>query len=234
VLEDISFSARHGEILGIYGLLGSGRTELLETIAGLRRDYAGQISVQGKLVRLESARKASNHAISLVPEDRKTDGIIETLSIRENISIAGLGRVSRGPFISRRRELAAVNQLTAQLQLKASDLELPITALSGGNQQKAMLARALMCSPAILLMDEPTRGVDVGAKRELYNILRDLAQKGMCVIFTSSEIEEIQALADRVLVLCRGRISAEVNVQDATEELLFSRASLPTEGATLQ
>ena len=234
VLQDICFTARKGEILGIYGLLGSGRTELLETIAGLRRHYVGHISVQGKPVRLESARDASKHGVSLVPEDRKSDGIIETLSIRENISIAGLGRVRRGPFISRRRELAAVRQFTTQLKLKASDLELPITTLSGGNQQKAMLARSLMCTPSILLMDEPTRGVDVGAKRELYNILRDLTQKGICVIFTSSEIEEIQALADRVLVLCRGHISAKVNVQDATEELLFSRASMPSEGATLQ
>jgi erythritol transport system ATP-binding protein len=234
LLQNVSFSVRNGEILGIYGLLGSGRTELLETIAGLRRDYDGQISIRGKFVRLDSAVSALKQGISLVPEDRKSDGIIEALSIRENISIAALGRVRRGPFVSRRRELVAVIQLTAQLKIKANDLELPITSLSGGNQQKAMLARSLMCSPSILLMDEPTRGVDVGAKRELYNIIRDLAQKGICVIFTSSEIEEIQALADRVLVLCRGRISAEVNVHAASEELLFSRASMPTDGAILQ
>jgi len=203
-------------------------------MAGLRPDYTGQISVNGTPVRLGSASNASKHGISLVPEDRKSDGIIEALSIRENISIAALGRVTKGLFVSKRCELAAVNLLTAQLKLKASDLELPITALSGGNQQKAMLARCLMCSPSILLMDEPTRGVDVGAKRELYNIIRDLSQKGLCVIFTSSEIEEIQALADRVLVLSRGRISTEIDVHAASEDLLFSRASLPADGATLQ
>ncbi|HKW18890.1 MAG TPA: sugar ABC transporter ATP-binding protein [Terriglobales bacterium] len=231
LLEDVCFSASAGEILGIYGLLGSGRTELLETIAGLRGSYSGEISVKGKPVRLDSPRHASNLGVSLVPEDRKAAGIIETLSIRENISIAALGKFKVGPFVSRRREVAAIGQIAAKLKLKASDLELPITSLSGGNQQKALLARSLVRSLSILLMDEPTRGVDVGAKRELHTILRELAATGICVIFTSSEIEEVRALADRVLVLCRGRISAEVNVEKASEELLFARASAPAGGA---
>lgn len=234
LLEDVSFSAAVAEILGIYGLLGSGRTELLQTIAGLRPAYVGQISVKGKLVRLDSPRKARQHGISLVPEDRKADGIFESLSIRENISIAALGKFRIGPFVSRKREVDAIGELVQKLKLKVNDLELPISALSGGNQQKALLARSLMRSPSILLLDEPTRGVDVGAKRELYAILRELAETGISVIFTSSEIEEVRALADRVLVLCRGRISAEVKVEEASEELLFSSASVPNPGATLQ
>lgn len=234
LLENISLTACAGEILGIYGLLGSGRTELLETIAGLHANYLGQISVRGKLVRLDAPRNASRHGISLVPEDRKAAGIIETLSIRENISVASLERFKIGPFVSQRREFAAINQLALKLKLKANDLDLPITSLSGGNQQKALLARSLMSSSSILLMDEPTRGVDVGAKLEIYDILRELAATGICVIFTSSEIEEVRALADRILVLCRGRISARVNVEAASEELLFSSASAPAHGATQQ
>jgi erythritol transport system ATP-binding protein len=225
LLEDVSFSAHAGEILGIYGLLGSGRTELLETIAGLQPTYLGRISVKQEVVRLDSPILAADHGISLVPEDRKCDGIIETLSIRENISIGALNNVKSGLFVSRRRELHAVTRLAKQLKLAARDFELPITSLSGGNQQKAMLGRSLMRSPSILLMDEPTRGVDVGAKNEIYSILRDLSGQGICVIFTSSEIEEIRALADTVLVLCHGRISAQLNIAEASEEVLFSHAS---------
>jgi erythritol transport system ATP-binding protein len=234
LLEGVSFSARAGEILGIYGLLGSGRTELLETIAGLRPSYLGKISVKQEFVRLDSPILAADHGISLVPEDRKCDGIIETLSIRENISIGALENVKSGLFVSRRRELDTVAGLAKQLKLKAKDFELPITSLSGGNQQKAMLGRSLMRSPSILLMDEPTRGIDVGAKNEIYSILRDLSAQGICVIFTSSEIEEIQALADRVLVLCHGRISAQLNIQETSEELLFSHASVDVAQETLQ
>jgi erythritol transport system ATP-binding protein len=225
LLKDVSFSARSGQILGIYGLLGSGRTELLETLAGLRAGHTGQISVRGKRVRLDSPVRAAREGIALVPEDRQRDGLIPSLSIRENISVASLGRLTNGIFVSRTKELHEINRLAGELSLKTRDLDLPVTSLSGGNQQKALLARCMMQSPSILLLDEPTRGIDVGARQDLYRILRRLAQQGMCIIFTSSEIEEIHSLAESILVLCRGEISARSGSRASSEEQLFSAAS---------
>lgn len=224
LLQGVSFSAHRGEIVGIYGLLGSGRTELMETLAGLRSSYRGQIFVRGTLVRLDSVLKATKNGIALVPEDRKRDGIIATLSIRENISLAGLGTLKKGGFVSTSEELKRVRQLGAQLSLKAEDLELPVTSLSGGNQQKVVLARCLMRSPSILLLDEPTRGVDVGAKREIYEILKRLAETSTCIIFTSSELDEIRTLSDSILVLSRGRMTARTSANAASEEQLFVAA----------
>jgi len=169
----------------------------------------------------------------LMPEDRQTDGLIPSSSIRENISVADFNGLMVGPFISRKKELAKVRKIAEQVKLKADDLELPVTSLSGGNQQKVMLARCLMRSPSILLLDEPTRGVDVGAKQEIHRILRDLKAAGVSIIFTSSEIEETRALADRILVLSGGRISAQLALGDASEEALFAAACshLETPGA---
>jgi erythritol transport system ATP-binding protein len=224
LLEDISFSASAGEILGIYGLLGSGRTELLEAIAGVRPIAQGTIRVAGKQLAPGSVVKAVARGIVLLPEDRQADGLIPSLSIRENISLADFHGLTDGAFISRKKELAKVRRVAEQVRLKTADLELPVTSLSGGNQQKVMLARSLMRSPAILLLDEPTRGVDVGAKLEIHRILRDLKASGVSIIFTSSEIEETCSLADRILVLSGGRISAEFALGDATEEKLFAAA----------
>jgi erythritol transport system ATP-binding protein len=224
LLEDISFSAFAGEILGIYGLLGSGRTELLEALAGVRPIARGTIRVAGKQSAQGSVVKAVERGIVLLPEDRQADGLIPSLSIRENICLADFRGLTDGAFISRKKELAKVRRIAEQVKLKAADLELPVTSLSGGNQQKVMLARCLMRSPAILLLDEPTRGVDVGAKHEIHRILRDLKASGVSIIFTSSEIEETCSLADRILVLSGGRISAKFALGDATEENLFAAA----------
>ncbi|MGD0841470.1 MAG: sugar ABC transporter ATP-binding protein [Candidatus Acidiferrales bacterium] len=233
LLEEISFAASAGEMLGIYGLLGSGRTELLETLAGVRPIAAGAIRVRDAKLAPGSVVKAVARGIVLMPEDRQTDGLIPSSSIRENISVADFNGLMVGPFISRKKELAKVRKIAEQVKLKADDLELPVTSLSGGNQQKVMLARCLMRSPSILLLDEPTRGVDVGAKQEIHRILRDLKAAGVSIIFTSSEIEETRALADRILVLSGGRISAQLALGDASEEALFAAACshLETPGA---
>ena len=159
--------------------------------------------------------------IALVPEDRQKDGLIPDMSIRENIAIGSL----HGMFISRKEQLARVRALVDELGIVARNLELPVTALSGGNQQKVLIARCLMRNPSLLLLDEPTRGVDVGAKEEIYQILRKLAARGIGVLFTSSEIEETRALADRALVLCQGRISQELSSSEMTDESLFAAAS---------
>jgi len=224
VLHDISLSVGEREIVGIYGLLGSGRTELLETLAGARTGHGGEILLRGKACRFRTVADAMRHGVALVPEDRKRDALVPDLSIRENISLAALRRFGRW-LVSRRREEDRVRQLAEQLRIKAQDMERPVSSLSGGNQQKVVLARCLMCEPALLLLDEPTRGVDVGAKAEIYQILAELAAKGMSILFTSSEMEEVQQLAHRVLVLSRGAIVDEFDVQAASEQRLFHAAS---------
>jgi erythritol transport system ATP-binding protein len=222
-LQDVTFSLGEGEILGIYGLLGSGRTELLEALAGLRYKSIGKIAVRGRTVQIDSVRSALRAGIVFMPEDRQRDGIFPDLSIRENVVMAA----KTGLFLVRSEESKRVREIAQSLHLAAANIELPVTTLSGGNQQKVLLARCLLCSPAVLLMDEPTRGVDVNAKAEIYDILRGLAAKGLSIIFTSSEIEETRALAHRVLVLCQGRISAEFLHGELTDESLFAAASPP-------
>jgi erythritol transport system ATP-binding protein len=220
-LHDVSFDLCEGEILGVYGLLGAGRSELVEALVGLRPIASGAVAIRGQKVRSGSVRDALKAGIVLMPEDRQRDGLFPELSIRENVVIAA----KTGPFLSCDEETKRVHKLAAELHIAAKNIELPVTTLSGGNQQKVLLARCLMCSPSVLLMDEPTRGVDVGAKAEIYGILRGLAAKGLCIVFTSSEIEETQALATRVLVLCQGRISAEFARDQLSDEGLFAAAS---------
>ena len=232
----ISFQLNRGEILGIYGLLGAGRTELLEGLAGARNASARAVRIHGRQIDHSSIASAAASGIALVPEDRQTDGIFPDLSIRENITIGSL----HGLLLSREQQLLRVRKLVQQLGIVAGNLELPITALSGGNQQKVLIARCLMRNPAILLLDEPTRGVDVGAKQDIYLILRSLAANGMGILFTSSEIEETRALADRVLVLCNGHISQQFAASQVTDESLFAAASpvvpaqsIPTAGVAI-
>jgi erythritol transport system ATP-binding protein len=220
-LDHVSFEVGHGEILGVYGLLGSGRTELLETLAGARRATAGTVTLRNKSVRLNDVAAMVNAGMVLVPEDRQRDGLIPELSIRENIALSSMS----GGWIDRRQQAERTQKLARELSITAPDLERPITALSGGNQQKALLARCLMRSPAVLLLDEPTRGVDAGAKEEIYRILRQLAGDGLSIVFASSEIEETRTLAMRALVLCQGRIAAELRSAEMTDEALFAAAS---------
>lgn len=220
-LDNITLTLHRGEILGIYGLLGAGRTELMETLAGTYADYIGDIELNGQPQRLSSVARAIAAGIVLVPEDRQRDGLIPELSVRENIALAS----ARGPVLSRKREEERVRAFVRDLCIAVSDIGLPVTALSGGNQQKVLIARCLMHSPIILLLDEPTRGVDAGAKEEIYHLLRNLARNGLSIIFTSSEIEETRELADRVLVLRQGRISAGFFRHELSDEALFVAAS---------
>jgi erythritol transport system ATP-binding protein len=220
-VRGIRFALKKGEILGIYGLLGAGRSELLEALAGFRPLASGEIRLIGKPLRIRSVRDAMRAGIHLVPEDRQRDGLIPELSIRENIALAA----SRSILLSRTQEADRVRLLIAELKIRASDLEMQVSALSGGNQQKVLIARCLMRSPSVLLLDEPTRGVDIGAKAEIHEILRRLAKKGVGVIFASSEIEETQALADRGLVLCQGQVAAQLERAQLSDDALFAAAS---------
>lgn len=220
-VNSVSLELRRGEILGIYGLLGAGRTELLEALVGARRTSSGKIYVDGKEVRFNNVRDAVRAGVALVPEDRQRDGLVPELGVRENIALM----TSSGLVISKERETKRVRELVKQLSIAVSNLDLPIGSLSGGNQQKVLLARCLMCSPSVLLLDEPTRGVDVGTRAEIYRTLRKLADAGLSILFTSSEIEETRLLADRVLAMCQGRIAAEFSSENVTDESLFSAAS---------
>jgi erythritol transport system ATP-binding protein len=221
-LDDVNFTLRRGEILGIYGLLGSGRTELLEAIAGARRLLAGEIELHGTSLRSMGIADAVKAGIVLVPEDRQRDGLVPEMSIRENIALAAAGG---GFFLNRAKETERCRQLIKELNIAAANIELPVETLSGGNQQKVLIARCLMRSPSILLLDEPTRGVDVGARAEIYSILRGLARRGLGIVFSSSEIEETQTLADRAIVLCQGRVAAEFERAGMTDQALFAAAS---------
>jgi erythritol transport system ATP-binding protein len=230
-VRNVSFTVGRGEIVGIYGLLGSGRTELLEALAGLGMMVAGEVRVGGARACVESVADAIAAGIALVPEDRQRDGLVPDLSIRENISLAALPAFARGGWLRRRAEAAQVREIAAQMHITARDLEQKVTTLSGGNQQKVVLARCLMRGPKVLLMDEPTRGVDVAAKAEIYRMLRELAVKGLSVLFATSEIEEAQTLADRVLVMVRGTLAAEFAACAMTGEALFAAACPAVEGA---
>jgi erythritol transport system ATP-binding protein len=220
-LDNISFSLNRGEVLGIYGLLGAGRSELMECLAGLRKRTAGSVRLGGSEVKGTNVREAVNAGIHLVPEDRQRDGLVPELSILENIALD----FCHGPLLKREDERREAQHLARELNLAAGSLDLSVMALSGGNQQKVLIARCLMRKPKLLLLDEPTRGVDVRAKAEIYAILRKLAREGIGVIFTSSEIEEVQALADRVLVLCQGRIVAEMEGEAIRDDAFFDAAS---------
>jgi erythritol transport system ATP-binding protein len=224
-VDGVNFSVRKGEVVGIYGLLGSGRTELMEVLAGLQRPDSGLVKVRGRPVTLSSVAAAIRAGITLAPEDRQKDSLVPGLSIRENISLASLSDFSHYGFLGRLDEARRVKEVATQVQISAVDLELPVTTLSGGNQQKVVLARCLMRRPSVLLLDEPTRGVDVRAKADIYLALRNLAAQGLSVLFTTSEMEETQLLADRVLVMARGRIAAEFRAAELTDELLFAAAS---------
>jgi erythritol transport system ATP-binding protein len=230
-VRNINLTVGRGEIVGIYGLLGSGRTELLEALAGLGTMVDGEVRIGGATVSVKSVTDAIASGIALVPEDRQRDSLVPELSIRENISLASLWDFARGGWLRRRAEAARAKEIAAQMHIAARDLEQKVTTLSGGNQQKVVLARCLMRRPKVLLLDEPTRGVDVAAKAEIYRMLRELAANGLSVLFATSEIEEAKTLADRVLVMVQGVLVSEFAGSAMTDEALFAAASPTVEVA---
>ncbi|WP_197356677.1 ATP-binding cassette domain-containing protein, partial [Streptomyces clavuligerus] len=206
-----------GEIVGLAGLVGSGRSEILETVYGARRPTAGQVLVDGEPLRPGSVRAAVRAGLGLAPEERKAQGLLLTESVTRNVSLATLGRFARGGWIDRAAERAAAHRATRELSLRPDDPDRPVRTLSGGNQQKAVLARWLLRGCKVLLLDEPTRGVDVGARAELYTVIRRLADEGLAVLLVSSEVPEVLGLADRVLVLREGRVVHTADARDLDE-----------------
>jgi rhamnose transport system ATP-binding protein len=221
----MNFDVRSGEILGIAGLLGSGRSELLRAIFGADPVDAGEITVDGKRVKPGDPGRAVRAGLGLLTEDRKRLGLLLDLSIRENASIADLDAISRFGLVDRKREKGIVEQYLAGLRLRAGSWEQPVSSLSGGNQQKVLLARWLATKARVLMFDEPTKGVDVGAKSEIYNVIGDLAAQGLGVIVVSSYLPEVLGLADRVLVMREGTVAGELRAAGATEEDVLRLAS---------
>jgi rhamnose transport system ATP-binding protein len=217
-VRDISFDLRRGEILGIAGLVGSGRTELALTIFGITPATSGAILLEGKPVRIGSPEAARDLGIAYIPEDRGVQGLIRTQTIAENVALANLKKLTRGLFIDAAKVLQAARQAIERFGIKARGPQQIVRELSGGNQQKVVLGKWLSTDPRILIMDEPTRGIDVGAKAEIHQLMRKLAADGMAILMISSELPEVLGMSDRVLVMNGGRIVAGFGEGEATPE----------------
>lgn len=227
-VRNVSFALHRGEILGLFGLMGAGRTELLQTIFGLHsRSSSGEVFVMGNPLKIHSPAEAIRAGIALAPEDRKAEGLVLLMNVAENVSLSCLQLAARFGVLRPGRELDLVGSYVDRLQVKASSLKQCVRNLSGGNQQKVVLSKWLAAGPKVLLLDEPTRGIDVNAKREIYALIDELARDGLGIVMASSEMPEILAVADRILVLADGRMTAEFARGEATEESLL-KAALPT------
>ncbi|GAA5157069.1 sugar ABC transporter ATP-binding protein [Amycolatopsis dongchuanensis] len=221
----VDLDVRAGEIVGIAGLLGAGRTELLRAIFGADQPEAGTVEVDGEPVPPGRPREAVKAGIGLLSEDRKELGLLPELSIRDNVSIASLTSIASRGLLSRRREAQRVDEVLDGLRLRAASYDEPVSTLSGGNQQKVLLARWLVTDVRVLLFDEPTKGVDIGAKAELYTLIGDLAARGFAIVVVSSYLPELLGLVDRIVVLRRGRVVGDVPAAEASEEGLLTLAS---------
>jgi ribose transport system ATP-binding protein len=206
VFEEVSFSVRAGEVVGLAGLVGSGRSEILETIYGARRSTSGTVKVAGDELRRGSVVAAVDAGIGLSPEERKSQGLVLDEPVYFNVTLASMTRFAKAGFLDERGARSAARSQIEALELRPADPDRPTITLSGGNQQKILLARWLVHGTKVLLLDEPTRGVDVGARAEIYALIRELAAAGNAIVVVSSEIEEVLGLADTVLVVADGRI----------------------------
>lgn len=224
-LHNISFAARSGEILGIAGLMGAGRTELAKALFGVEALEQGKIYVDGKETAIKRPIDAIRAGIAFVTEDRKQEGLILSLSIRENLSLPNLAKLSTSGFMHKNQESKLSADSIAKLQIKTPHAEQIVGALSGGNQQKVVIGKWLATNPKILILDEPTRGVDIGAKKEIYDLMNQLAAQGVAIIMISSELPEVLGMSDRILVMHEGRITGEFSQQEATQENIMHAAT---------
>ncbi|HAX17905.1 MAG TPA: D-xylose ABC transporter ATP-binding protein, partial [Actinobacteria bacterium] len=225
-LKDISFELRKGEILGIFGLLGSGRTSLVKALFGANPIKSGEIFIKGEKVSMKSPRNARDNKIGLVPLDRKMEGLALALGVKENITLANINELGKSFLINKRTETQKAEKWVNDLSIKTPGINTEVNSLSGGNQQKVVLARWLESGSEIIILNEPTRGIDVGAKIEIYKLMQDLCENGAAIIMVSSELPEILSIADRILVMSKGRFTEEYTKKEATEEKLLSAACL--------
>jgi ABC-type sugar transport system ATPase subunit len=231
VFDDVSFEVRSGEILGLAGLVGAGRTEIARSIFGLDPHDGGTITIDGEAVTIKSPRDAIKAKLGYVPEDRKVDGLILGLTVRNNTVLSVLSELARVGIITRRDELPTVRTMMERFDLKPPDPERVVATLSGGNQQKVVIGRWTAATPRVLFLDEPTRGVDVGAKAEIHDLMGELAAQGIAIVMISSELVEVLSASDRILVIHEGRVSAEIGRDEATEERIMLAATGQTAAA---
>ncbi len=225
-LDHVSFELRKGEVLGFYGLMGAGRSDLVDCLAGDLPKATGRVWLDGEPVTETTIAGRIQSGFVLVPEDRQRDGLIPPLSVMDNMLLASLRNYLKGIFLSSSLEKSAADSRIKDLSIRVADAGQPITSLSGGNQQKVVVAKGLLTQPKILLLDEPTRGIDVGAKSEIFEIVNQLALGGYGILFVSSELKEILALSDRILVMSKGAITGEFSRQEATEEKLVAASAI--------
>jgi ribose transport system ATP-binding protein len=225
-LKDISLTARAGEIVGLGGLDGQGQRELLLALFGVLRSTTGEILIDGKKVSLSgpSDAKHGDCGMALIPEDRKTEGLMLPMSVRDNLSMASLGRISKGGLVDRAAETKAIDEMIALLAIRTDGTAVPVGTLSGGNQQKIVIAKWLMTKPKVILLNDPTRGIDVGTKAEIYQLLRKLADAGAAILYYSTDYDELVGCCDRVLVLYDGAVGRVLSGAEITERALVSSA----------
>ena len=227
LIDDVSFRVHGGEVLGIFGLMGAGRTEVLETLFGLHPGFSkGKITIEGTQKEIHSPRDAIEAGIALAPEDRKGHGLVMKMSVAKNTSLSCLSQCETAGFIDSKKEELLVKSFIQRLRIKTPGQQELIRNLSGGNQQKVVLAKWMATNPKILLLDEPTRGIDINAKKEIYRLIDELTQAGLAVVMVSSELPEVLAISDRIMVLCEGKKTGEFTRTEATEEGIIE-AALP-------
>jgi len=222
---DVSFDLKEGEILGLTGLMGAGRTEIVESIFGIRPIDSGEVYLNGEKLSIKKPTDAIKHGIAFITENRKDDGLFLPMSIQENISMCTLNQRSIGGFIRSKEEKQVTEEYHKKLKIKSSSLRQPVETLSGGNQQKVVLAKWLLTKPKVLILDEPTRGIDIGAKSEIYKLMMELVEDGMSIIMISSEMPEVLGMSDRILVFCEGRLTGELHRDEATQEKILELAT---------
>ncbi|WP_416067506.1 sugar ABC transporter ATP-binding protein [Rhizobium sp. ZK1] len=224
-VDNISLSVKAGEILGIYGLMGAGRSEFFECVIGRHTHSTGKIFIDGEEVRARDTTRRIRRGLALIPEDRQREGLVQVLSIASNLTLASLARFTRLFHINAKAEKNAIVEAIRDLAIKAPNPDFEVTSMSGGNQQKVVIGKALMTNPKVLLMDEPSRGIDVGAKADVFRTMRRLAADGLAILFSTSDLEEVMALSDRIAVLSNGHLIAVFNRDDATEDAIIAASA---------
>jgi len=224
VLQDISFQLKRGEILGVAGMVGAGRTEMARALFGIDKRDSGRIYIDGQEVRISSPRDALRAGLGLVPEDRQLQGLILLMAVKENITLPGLDRISRWGVINRSKEREIADYYVDKLMIQTPSIHQPVIGLSGGNQQKVVLAKWLALKPRVLVLDEPTRGIDVGAKSDVHALMSEIAGQGIGIVMISSEMPEILGMSDRIIVMAEGRITGEFTREEADQEKIMNCA----------
>jgi len=225
VFENISFQVRKGEIFGLAGLIGAGRTEVARVIFGLDPADSGEILMNGRPVKIRNTTAAIQNGIAMVSEDRKNEGLVLVRSCLENISLANLNKFAPGLFLNLKSEKEFAEKMKEKLRIKVHNLQVKVGTLSGGNQQKVVIAKWLLCDLNVLILDEPTRGIDIGSKSEIHRLMSELAQQGLAIIMISSELPEILGMSDRILVMHEGKATGEIFGKDASQEAIMTLAT---------